>query len=188
MQFTHDSYENYALYTRQSAAHPRQMLDDHRNADGERARLGIPPLPLTPEQVADVTEHLGQRHPDPSLVDVLRERVPPGVHDSARVKAAYLADLAVGASRSEAIDPGQAVALLGTMQGGYNVAPLVALLDYPHLADLAAEQLGRTVLIFDAFDGVAGLAQAGNEWAARVVRSWAEADWFLARPAVATEI
>lgn len=122
------------------------------------------------------------------MVDLLENRVPAGVDQAAYVKAAFLAAIAKGEATSPLVSKERAVYLLGTMLGGYNVAPLVELLDNAELAGLAAEALKKTLLVFDAFHDVADKAKAGNEAAKAVLQSWAEAEWFTSRPDVPEEI
>jgi aconitate hydratase 2/2-methylisocitrate dehydratase len=112
------------------------------------------------------------------LLELLADRIPPGVDGASKVKAEFLAQVANGKVKSPILDAPKAVELLGTMLGGYNVAPLVELLSSERLGELAAVQLSRTLLIATAFEDVAALAKAGHPNAARVLRSWADADWF----------
>ena len=116
------------------------------------------------------------------LISLLENRIPPGVDEAAKVKADFLTNVAVGALKSPLISPVRAVELLGTMQGGYNVASLINFLELDELAPAAAKALSHTLLIFDAFDQVAALADKGNEYAKAVIRSWADAEWFTSRP------
>ncbi|WP_374296382.1 bifunctional aconitate hydratase 2/2-methylisocitrate dehydratase [Acinetobacter sp.] len=166
------------------------MLEAYRQHVEERAALGIPPKPLDDTQTADLVELL--KNPpageEEYIVDLLENRVPAGVDQAAYVKAAFLAALAKGEATSPLIDKKRAVYLLGTMLGGYNVAPLVELLDDAELAELAAEALKKTLLVFDAFHDVADKAKAGNANAKAVVQSWADAEWFTSREDVADEI
>uniref|UniRef100_UPI00178593F3 bifunctional aconitate hydratase 2/2-methylisocitrate dehydratase n=1 Tax=Pseudomonas fluorescens TaxID=294 RepID=UPI00178593F3 len=118
------------------------------------------------------------------LVDLITHRVPPGVDEAAYVKAGFLSAVAKGEASSPLIDKKRAVELLGTMQGGYNIATLVELLDDAELAAVAAEQLKHTLLMFDAFHDVAEKAKAGNTHAKAVLESWAAGEWFTARPAI----
>jgi aconitate hydratase 2/2-methylisocitrate dehydratase len=163
------------------------VLDDYRTHRSERAVHGLPPLPLTTAQVEDLILEL-RTEDDPALtaelLKVLAHGVAPGVDDAARGKAGFLAAVARGQERCRAISSRDAVALLGTMIGGYNVAPLVELLDHPVLGALAAEQLGVTLLVFDAFHDVAEAAGRGNPRATSVLESWAEARWFTSLPPV----
>jgi len=162
------------------------MLAAYRQHAAERAALGIPALPLDAEQTAALVELLkAPGGDDPSfLIELLAHRVPPGVDDAAKIKAAFLAAIAHGDAKSPLVDPLKAVELLGTMVGGYNVEALVGLLDVPTLAEAAAEALKKTLLIFDYFSDVASRAEAGNAAAQAVLRSWAEAEWFTSRPEV----
>ena len=159
------------------------MLEDYRAHAAERAEQGIPPLPLSAEQVTQLVELLKTppAGEEDFLLDLITDRVPPGVDDAAYVKAAFLADLAKGEAASALIDRGRAIELLGTMLGGYNILPLVDLLDDAELGALAAEQLKGTLLMFDAFHDVAEKAKGGNGNAQAVMQSWADAEWFQAK-------
>ena len=159
------------------------MLEAYRTDAAERAAQGIPPLPLSAEQVTDLIELLKAppAGEEEFLMDLLTERVPPGVDDAAYVKAAFLADVAKGEASSPLIDQRRAVEILGTMLGGYNIMPLVGLLDDEELAEAAAEELKGTLLMFDAFHDVAEKANNGNAHAQAVMQSWADAEWFKAR-------
>ncbi len=162
------------------------MLDAYRQHAAERAALGIPALPLTVQQTAELIELL--KNPPAGeadfLLDLLTNRVPAGVDDAAKVKASYLAALAFGSEASPLISRTRATELLGTMLGGYNVAPLVQLLDDAEVGTTAAEALKHTLLVFDAFHDVEEKARAGNANAKAVLNSWAEAEWFTSRPEV----
>jgi len=166
------------------------VLEAYRQHVAERAALGVPPKPLDDAQTAALVELL--KNPpageEAFLVDLLENRVPAGVDQAAYVKAAFLAALAKGEATSPLVSKERAVYLLGTMLGGYNVAPLVALLDDAALAELAAEALKKTLLVFDAFHDVADKAKAGNANAQAVMQSWADAEWFTSRKDVPTEI
>ncbi|WP_129135921.1 bifunctional aconitate hydratase 2/2-methylisocitrate dehydratase [Luteimonas sp. YGD11-2] len=162
------------------------MLQAYRHHVAERAALGIPPLPLTAQQTAEVIDLL--KNPpageEQFLLDLLAHRVPAGVDDAAKVKASYLAALAFGAETSPLIGRERATELLGTMLGGYNVAPLVELLDDAVVGTIAADALKNTLLVFDAFHDVEEKARAGNANAKAVLQSWADAEWFTSRPEV----
>ena len=166
------------------------MLEAYRQHVAERAALGVPPKPLDDAQTAALVELL--KNPpageEAFLVDLLENRVPAGVDQAAYVKAAFLAALAKGEATSPLVSKERAVYLLGTMLGGYNVAPLVALLDDAALSELAAEALKKTLLVFDAFHDVADKAKAGNVNAQAVMQSWADAEWFTTRKDVPSEI
>ena len=156
----------------------------------ERAELGIPPLPLSAVQTADVIELIKNPpagHGD-DLVTLLTYRVPPGVDDAAKVKASFLSAVAHGDVACPLISDVKATQLLGTMLGGYNVKPLIDLLDHPSVATEAATGLKSTLLMFDAFHDVAEKATAGNAHAKEVIQSWADAEWFTKRPKVAEKI
>ncbi|STZ09548.1 Aconitate hydratase 2 [Moraxella caprae] len=167
-----------------------QMLTEYRAHVAEREALGVPPQPLTDAQTADLVELL--KNPpageEDYLVDLLENRVPAGVDQAAYVKAAFLNAIVKGEATSPLIAKERAVYLLGTMLGGYNVAPLVDLLDNAELGGLAAEALKKTLLVFDAFHDVEEKAKAGNANAKAVLQSWAEGEWFTTRPEVPTEM
>lgn len=166
------------------------MLEAYRKQIEERAAEGIPPTPLDEQQVAALVELL--KNPpageETVLVDLLENRIPPGVDQAAYVKAAFLADVAKGTATSPLVSRNHATKLLGTMQGGYNVAPLVDLLDDKEVGATAAEALKGTLLVFDAFHDVEEKAKAGNELAKAVMQSWADAEWFTNRADVAEKM
>ena len=162
------------------------MLKAYREHVAERAALGIPPLPLSAQQTADLIELL--KNPpageEAFLVDLLTNRVPAGVDDAARVKASYLSAVAHGDEKCALISAEKATELLGTMLGGYNVAPLVDLLDNAAVGTIAADALKKTLLVFDQFHDVKEKADKGNANAKAVLQSWADAEWFTSRPEV----
>ncbi|MEY3912617.1 MAG: hypothetical protein RL509_661 [Pseudomonadota bacterium] len=166
------------------------MLKAYRDHVAERAALGIPPLPLTAQQVADVIELIKNppQGEDAFLLDLITHRVPPGVDDAAKVKASFLSAVAHGDISVALISKAKATELLGTMVGGYNVKPLIDLLDHPEVAGVAAEGLKKTLLMFDAFHDVSDKAKAGNAKAKEVIQSWADAEWFTSRPEVPKSI
>ncbi|MDF1799867.1 MAG: bifunctional aconitate hydratase 2/2-methylisocitrate dehydratase [Planctomycetota bacterium] len=166
------------------------MLTEYRAHVAERDALGIPPLPLSAEQTAALTELLMDppEGEEEFLLDLLWNRIPPGVDQAAYVKASFLSAIAKGETRCPLIDPKVAIDILGTMLGGYNVATLVELLDDAELAAAAAEELKGTLLIFDAFHDVEAKSKAGNAHAAEVIQSWADAEWFTRKQDVPTEI
>jgi len=162
------------------------MLEAYRHHVAERAALGIPPLPLSAQQTADVIELLKSPPAGEAefLLELLTHRVPAGVDDAAKVKASYLAAIALGSEVNRLITRERATELLGTMLGGYNVAPLVQLLDDATVGAIAADALKNTLLVFDAFHDVQEKAKAGNANAQGVLQSWADAEWFTSRPQV----
>ncbi|HEX5276984.1 MAG TPA: bifunctional aconitate hydratase 2/2-methylisocitrate dehydratase, partial [Fluviicoccus sp.] len=166
------------------------MLEAYRQHVAERAAQGVPPKPLDEKQTAALVELL--KNPpageEAFLVDLLENRVPAGVDPAAYVKAAFLAAVAKGEATSPLVTAKRAVYLLGTMLGGYNVEPLVSLLDNAELAADAATALKSTLLMFDSFHDVEEKAKAGNAHAKAVMQSWADAEWFTNRPEVPTEI
>ncbi|MES2998536.1 MAG: bifunctional aconitate hydratase 2/2-methylisocitrate dehydratase [Pseudomonadota bacterium] len=158
-----------------------------------RANEGIDPLPLSAKQVVELLEplknpSLAEANQGPFLVELLSQRIAPGVDPAAYVKAAFLAALAKGEAKSPFIDPKQAVELLGTMLGGYNVPILIELLDHVSLADTAAKQLSHTLLMFDAFHDVIAKAKTHNPFAKQVIASWANAEWFTSKSEVPHKI
>ena len=162
------------------------MLKAYRDHVAERAALGIPPLPLDAKQVAALIELIKSPPAGEAefLMDLLTHRVPPGVDDAAKVKASFLSAVAHGDLSVDLISRAKATELLGTMVGGYNVKPLIDLLDHADVAALAAQALKKTLLMFDFFHDVAIKAQAGNAMAKEVMQSWADAEWFTTRPEV----
>jgi aconitate hydratase 2 / 2-methylisocitrate dehydratase len=161
------------------------MLEQYRKQTAERAAQDIVPQPLNARQVAELVELI--KNPptgeEQFLLDLLSNRVPAGVDEAAYIKAGFLAALAKKQAVSPILTAEKATELLGTMLGGYNVAPLIDLLDDAQLAPLAVKALSQTLLIFDAFHDVEEKAKAGNLFAQNVLQSWAEAQWF-SKPAV----
>ncbi|MAS24818.1 MAG: bifunctional aconitate hydratase 2/2-methylisocitrate dehydratase [Oceanospirillaceae bacterium] len=166
------------------------MLEAYRAHVAERAELNIPPKPLNAEQTAALVELLKTppAGEEETLVYLLENRIPPGVDEAAYVKAAFLTAIVKGETASPLISKEKAVQLLGMMQGGYNIATLVELLDDASLAELAGEQLKHTLLMFDAFNDVKEKMEAGNAVAKGVMESWANAEWFTKRNKVADSI
>ncbi|QNJ10135.1 aconitate hydratase 2 / 2-methylisocitrate dehydratase [Synechococcus sp. Minos11] len=164
---------------------PDAFLPAYRAAAAEREGLGVPPLALDAEQTKALTELL-ETPPtgeEQTLLHLLSERIPPGVDEAAYVKADWLSAVAEGRRSSPLVTPLEATRLLATMIGGYNVAALIRLLSNTDnsLAAAAAEGLSRTLLVYDAYNDVLELA-AGNSYAKQVIDSWAEAEWFTAKP------
>ncbi len=155
------------------------MLNDYQQHVVERAKEGLPPLVLDAEQVSKLVDLLKVDATD-ELVDLLIHRVPPGVDQAAYVKAGFLADIAKGSASCSLIDAVKATELLGTMMGGYNIQPLIDLLDIEETAATAEAALSKTLLVYDAYHDIVEKA-ASNDYAKRVVESWANADWFTAR-------
>ncbi|PJE80580.1 Aconitate hydratase B [invertebrate metagenome] len=166
------------------------MLDAYQQHTRERAKLGIPPKPLTAEQASllvDLLKNPPEEKKD-YLLELLSEHIPPGVDEAAYVKAGFLAAILDETTYSPLINKQQAISLLGDMHGGYNVAPLVKLLHDDDHAHLAAEQLKHTLLVFDAFHDIEELAHKGNPHALSVLQSWANAEWFTQQTAVPDSI
>ena len=165
------------------------MLTEYRKHEEERRSLGIPPLALNAEQVADLVE-LIKKPPageEELILDLFTNRIPAGVDQAAYVKAAFLSDVAKGNIKTELINNKLATELLGTMLGGYNVEPLINLLKNEEVGDIAVKSLSKTLLIFDSFHDVFELSKK-NDRAKKVISSWAEAEWFLNRPEVPESI
>ncbi|RFO96833.1 bifunctional aconitate hydratase 2/2-methylisocitrate dehydratase [Rhodoferax lacus] len=166
------------------------MLKSYREHVAERAALGIPPLPLSAKQTGELIELLKAppAGEEATLVDLITHRVPAGVDDAAKVKASYLAAVAHGTETCALISRARATQLLGTMLGGYNISPMVDLLDDAAVAAEAAEGLKKTLLMFDQFHDVKEKADKGNAFAKAVLQSWADAEWFTSRPEVPKSI
>ncbi|WP_024298996.1 bifunctional aconitate hydratase 2/2-methylisocitrate dehydratase [Methylomicrobium lacus] len=166
------------------------MLEHYRKHVEERAAEGIVPKPLDAQQTAALVELI--KNPpageEAFILDLLANRIPAGVDDAAYVKAGFLAAIAKGEATSPILSPAEATRLLGTMLGGYNVAPLIDLLDHAELAPIAAKALSHTLLIFDAFHDVQAKSDAGNGYAKQVIQSWADAEWFTAKPEVPAKL
>jgi aconitate hydratase 2/2-methylisocitrate dehydratase len=166
------------------------VLEAYREHVAERASQNIPPKPLSAEQVAALVELL--KNPpageEEFLLDLITNRVPPGVDEAAYVKAGFLSAIAKGEADCALIDKSRAVDLLGNMHGGYNIETLVGLLDDAGLGSQAAAELKHTLLMFDAFHDVAELAEKGNDNAKAVMQSWADGEWFTSQDAVPESI
>ncbi len=168
------------------------FLPTYRNHVAERAAVGIPPLPLTAAQTGEVIELLKAppQGEEAFLIDLITHRVPAGVDDAAKVKASYLAAVAHGTEKCSLISREKATQLLGTMLGGYNISPMIDLLDdvEASVATQAASGLKNTLLMFDQFHDVQEKAEKGNSYAKSVLQSWAAAEWFTSRPEVPESI
>jgi aconitate hydratase 2/2-methylisocitrate dehydratase len=162
------------------------VLEAYRKHVAERAAEGVPPKPLNAEQVAGLVELL--KNPPAGeaevLLDLITNRVPPGVDEAAYVKAAYLSAILKNEATSPLINKPLAIKLLGMMLGGYNIETLVNLLDNAELGQLAANELKHTLLMFDAFHDVEEKSKAGNKFAKELIQSWADAEWFTSKPKV----
>ena len=162
------------------------MLEAYRKHVAERAALGVVPKPLDAEQTASLVELLKNppKGEEAFLLDLISNRIPAGVDEAAYVKAGFLSAIAKGEASSPLISKLDAVKLLGTMLGGYNIGTLVELLKDSELGAEAGKQLSHTLLMFDAFHDVEELAKAGNAHARKTLQSWADAEWFTARAKV----
>ena len=166
------------------------MLEAYRKHVEERAAEGVVPKPLDAHQVAELVE-LVKNPPageEEFILNLLENRIPPGVDEAAYVKAGFLDAVAKGEVKSPILSAERALELLGTMQGGYNIEPLIRQLDNEQMAPLAVKALSHTLLMFDAFHDVVEKMKAGNAYAKQVVESWANAEWFLSRPKLAEKI
>nr|WP_283108349.1 bifunctional aconitate hydratase 2/2-methylisocitrate dehydratase [Shewanella electrodiphila] len=166
------------------------VLEAYRKHVAERAAEGVVPKPLDAQQVAELVK-LVETPPageEAVILDLLENRIPPGVDEAAYVKAAFLDAVAKGTVSSPILSTERATELLGTMQGGYNIEPLIAQLDNDALAPIAVTALSNTLLMFDAYHDVVEKMQAGNAFAKQIVTSWAEAEWFLNRPKLADKV
>ncbi|NJO43370.1 MAG: bifunctional aconitate hydratase 2/2-methylisocitrate dehydratase [Cyanobacteria bacterium RU_5_0] len=164
------------------------MLESYRKHVAERSALGIPPLPLSADQTSELCELLKNPPADEedALLEMLVDRVPPGVDQAAYVKAGFLTAIAKGEVTSPLVSPNDATELLGTMIGGYNVQSLIDLLQSSdvEIASTAAIALSKTLLVYDAFHDLLELSESGNSYAKQVITSWANAEWFTSRPAL----
>ena len=164
------------------------MLDSYKKHVEERAKQNIPPLPLDVDQTSQLVELLKSNHEESELLmHLLKERVPAGVDQSAYVKAAFLSDITSGDTSSPYISKTEAVEILGTMLGGYNIAPLIKCLQIDELGNAASDALSNTLLIFDAFNEIYDLSKT-NAYAKKVIDSWAEGKWFTDKNDVAEQI
>ena len=166
------------------------MLENYRQHAAERAAMGIPALPLSPQQTADLVTLLKNppKGEEDFLLDLITHRVPAGVDQAAYVKAAFLAAVAKGEAKSPLISRVRATELLGTMVGGYNIQPLIDLLDDAECAPAATKALCHTLLMFDYKHSVKAKADAGNAHAQQIMKSWAEAEWFTNRGKVPEKV
>ena len=164
------------------------MLKDYKKHVDERAKLNVPPLPLDADQTSELINLLkNENNESEYLLDLLKERVPAGVDQAAYVKAAFLADITTGKTSSPYISKNNAVEILGTMLGGYNVEPLIKCLEIEELAETASHVLGRTLLIFDAFNEIFEMSK-NNKYAKKVIEEWADAKWFTEKEDIKEKI
>jgi aconitate hydratase 2/2-methylisocitrate dehydratase len=164
------------------------MLENYNNLVKERKALGVPPLPLDVDQTAELIGFIKvSTSDDKELLDLLINRVPAGVDDAAYIKAAFLTDISQKKISCNLISAKEATFYLGTMLGGYNVEPLIALIDDDECGDIAVEALSKTLLIFDAFNDISEKSKSSNN-AKKILNSWADADWFISKPEVPKSI
>ena len=163
------------------------MKDEYLKHVEERNSEGLPPLALNAKQTKAVIDHLIDGDDDSFYLDLLTHRVPPGVDEAAYVKASFLNSVATGKQKCSAIDKKQATFLLGTMLGGYNIEPLIGLLDNEDTAEIACDALSNTLLIYDAYQLVLDKSST-NEHAKKVVDNWSNATWFTSKEPLPKEI
>jgi len=168
------------------------LLEEYKAHTAERAELGVPPLVLTADQTAQLVELLKASPVAEAAyaIELFESKIPAGVDDAAYIKAAFLNDIVKGDATCTEIDAVRATFLLGTMLGGFNVAPLVDALSSSDaaIAESAATQLKNTLLVYDSFNDVKALMDAGNALAKEVIESWANAEWFYNKPEMEKEI
>ena len=166
------------------------MLEAYRTHVAEREELGVPPKPLDAAWTSELVELLQDppKGEEDFLLDLLTNRIPPGVDEAAYVKAGFLSAIVKDEASSPIVDKPLAVELLGNMLGGYNVSTLIDLLDDQDLAEKAADQLKKITLVFDAFYDISAKADQGNSLAKAIIQSWADAEWFNSKDPVASEI
>ena len=166
------------------------MLEAYRKHAEERAAQGVVPQPLNEEQTAALVELL--KNPpageEDFILDLITNRIPAGVDQAAYVKAGFLAAISKGETESPLINSVKAIELLGTMLGGYNIAPMIDALDNKDLAPTAVKGLSHTLLMFDAFHDVKEKMDAGNQYAKQIIESWAQGEWFTSKPELAEKI
>ena len=164
------------------------MLQDYKKHCEERKEQGIPPLPLSAQQTSSLVELLKSEHDESELLlELLKERIPAGVDQAAYVKAGFLADITTGKTNSPYISKKEAVMILGTMLGGYNIQPLIKCLKDDELGETAAAALSTTLLIFDAFNEVLALSET-NKNAKTVIDAWADGTWFKEKQEIPEQI
>ncbi|NBQ33978.1 MAG: bifunctional aconitate hydratase 2/2-methylisocitrate dehydratase [Gammaproteobacteria bacterium] len=163
------------------------MKNEYLKHVEERNSEGLPPLALNAKQTKAVIDHLIDGDDDSFYLDLLTHRVPPGVDEAAYVKASFLNSVATGKQKCSAIDNKQATFLLGTMLGGYNIEPLIGLLDNEDTAEIACDALSNTLLIYDAYQLVLDKSST-NEYAKKVVDNWSNATWFTSKKPLPKEI
>jgi len=168
------------------------LVANYKAHTEERAKLGVPPLALTADQVTQLVELLkaDKIEEESYLLELFENRIPAGVDDAAYVKAAFLNAIVQDDAHSHAIDKIHAIKILGMMLGGFNVGPLVEALKHNHIevAQAAADELKNTILVYDSFNDVKELMDHGNPFAKQVIESWANAEWFTNKPALEEEI
>jgi len=159
------------------------MLDKYFKYAEKRRNLGIPPKPLSIGDTVLICQGLEDSLTDDKegLIDLLRTRVNPGVDPAAKIKSEWLYSVAKGIKKSPVIDREEAVAMLGSMLGGYNVKMLIELLGDNICAAWSFEALKNILLIYDAFDEIVDLAKHNN-YAKGIIKSWGDSEWFTSRP------
>lgn len=106
------------------------MLEEYRKHVAERAAEGLRPNPgCKPNGRACRAAEKPARGRRRIPVRSVNQPCSPGVDEAAYVKAGFLAAVAKGEAKSPLLTPEKAIELLGTMQGGYNIHPLIDALD-----------------------------------------------------------
>ena len=168
------------------------LIEEYKKHTAQREALGVPPLPLDAKQTTELVELLKADpiEEEAYLLDLLKNHINPGVDDAAYVKAAFLNAIVVGDAHCKAITKVDAIKILGSMLGGFNVGPLIEALKSEHveIAQAAADELKNTILVYDAFNDVKDLMDEGNSFAKEVIESWANGEWFTNKPELEKEI
>ncbi len=168
------------------------LIEEYKAHTKEREALGVPPLPLSAKQTAELVEllKLDIIPEEKYLLDLLKNYISPGVDDAAYVKAGFLNAIIVGDAHSKIIDKVDALRLLGKMLGGYNVTPMIEALKNEDVvvAQEACDQLKNTLLVYDSFYDVKDLMDEGNSYAKELIESWANAQWFTKRDPLPGEL
>ena len=161
----------------------------------EREYLGllsgrVPPMEPGGEGEAIIAARLDENQKRiKRLVNLLANRVNPGVDDAAKVKAEFLNEIINHGLEISGLDKIAAVNLLRPMLGGYSVIVLLESLKNADeaVAQAACNVLKETIFVHDYFNDAAELAKS-NKFALEVLRSWAEAEWFKARESLSRRI
>ncbi|MCL1945611.1 MAG: bifunctional aconitate hydratase 2/2-methylisocitrate dehydratase [Chitinivibrionia bacterium] len=154
-------------------------LDEYKTREEERTNMGISPLALSAEQTKTLCDDLLKKN-DNFLLDLFENRINPGVDEAAKIKAEFCEKIIFGKEKSPLISKNKAIEILGTMIGGFNVRPLVKVLEIEEFAEKAIKELSKTTLVYDEFDEICKLSKT-NIFAKKVIENWANAEWFLSK-------